>query len=622
MYEAKVEFIKHRAAKSKFEFRLFALLSNNLAGNYMFEAPSIDEIYNRTISHIADLAAESQFKYANNLKVELSFAPRSIEIYSIGVSTNKKEKLCGFIETEIHIKNNTMPKKTPPVATSLVVENIPLDQIHASKSNPRKSFDKVYIQELADSMKPPIGLLQPITLRKNDTGYEIAFGECRYRAAKLLKWETIPALIKEIADDELLALQIIENLQREDVNPIDEAVAFKTLLKTENIEWLVSRIHKTKKYIVDRLKLNELIPEAITQVRAGILPIGHAVAISKLSFADQQKCLTKCIDNGFGENTDNDYCKVPLEELKDFIASDVMTDFAKVNFDPNDATLYEKAGACSNCPKRTCNNNLLFHDITKDDKCTDAACFQEKINLHVAREKERNKKQYGKVLSGEKDSYNSDRIKVQGVSVKYSETPTKNTIPVVITKAERYNRNTLGTTVYIDSKVLESIKTVKETKKNEGQTTRGGMKDYQTRQREEFMALWPKLVTISTLKNANDNIVKVMLKEGFSHYHKQKYSLALAGILGFNGSAQDPEQAYKSNEDGYSFEFMNEMFDKIIDYYGTERCLTILMLIGGLEEDEDYEIDDEEFGITFKQMMIDTGLEKPSSNKSIKKLLS
>lgn len=356
------------------------------------------------------------------------------------------------------------------LSVTIDIQNIKMAAISVSKTNPRKSFAKENIKDLADSMAS-VGLLQPITLRLLGDKYEIVAGERRYRAAKLLKWETIPAMVRNITNEEMLEIQIIENLQREDVSPLDEAQAFKTLLQKESLDWLSARIHKPKKYISDRLKLNDLVQEASELVSKGILPLGHAVVISKLSFADQKACIDKCVSKNYrhdgDEEFDNRYCSLPLEKLKDFIADDIMLDFDKVSFDTEDTTLYEKAGACTNCPKRTCNNHLLFSDITSDDKCTDASCFNEKINLHVARAKETAKVQYGKVLSGEKSPYNSAMIKVQGIEVKYSETPLKNGTPVVLTKAERWNKNLLGKTVFVDAKFLEKAKVAKDTRKKD-----------------------------------------------------------------------------------------------------------------------------------------------------------
>ncbi len=845
MYEAKVKFIKHRAAKSKVERTLFALMSQSLEGNYLTEAPGMDQVYYRTTYEINELLAGSAAKYAKDMKVERTYEPETVQVWTVATTTGERKLLCSYVANEpearyikglngcschpfeswkecnqfhnqkfsigdavknrcngkkgiIHelarqegnyvvvkygplpknnelehaamlmkindsksMKNknldfgkykynshgvcenpdvilahlgkklsysllvsqyragwligyslinldnglpeiddciafklppegvagsdgpfyilyiingdelvrnyygkgsgsirifqpvfnfytennisltnkNTMSKSTTdktekpvkkasalakgiasllePIATEQPVhqvENIPLSQIYPSASNPRKTFDKEYIAELAKSMKPPIGLLQPITLRKLEqkgqtTIYEIAFGERRYQAAKLLGWETIPSMIRNIADDELLALQIIENLQREDVNPIDEAVAFKTLLKTENLEWLASRIHKTKKYIIDRLKLNELIPEAIDNVRSGILPIGHAVTISKLSFADQKVCLQKCIGHDyFGKATKDDYCKVPLEDLKDFIADSIMTDFDKVNFDPADPLLYEVAGPCTTCPKRTCNSNLLFDDITKEDKCTDAACFQQKITNHVAREKERAKEKFGSVISGEKGY--SGMVKVQGVELKYSATPTKNAVPVVITKAERYNRNELGTTVYIDSKILEAQKATKEADKKLKSDSPQRSMTYEQRQIMELKEAWPHIEKIEAMTTPQTAIVKEFLRSELDDVSTSVF-IAFAAINGFPGTKEvtDAEAVIALDDElEYSehFQFKKAIIDHIIGNYTTDEVIMMIMLLNDVkhtekEVDEDDEADT--FGFTWKQMM-------------------
>lgn len=523
--------------------------------------------------------------------------PESQKDYSLSKNNNMAIVTAGSKTLNKPVKN---PASKPSLGSLVVF--LPMTSIHPSKTNPRKSFEKENIKDLADSMTT-VGLLSPITVRPAGDKYEIVAGERRFMAAKLLKWENISCISRAITDDEMLEIQIIENLQREDVSPMDEAAAFKTLLKKESIEWLASKIHKTKKYIIDRLKLNELIKEAEQYVQKGILPLGHAVVISKLSFADQKQCLQKCINNCFGANTDDDYCKMPLEELKDFIADDIMLEFKKVNFDTDDATLYPMAGSCTTCPKRTCNSNLLFDDITKEDKCTDTACFHEKINLHVTREKSRAKETYGKVLAGERDGYSgSGSIKVQGVTLKYTETPGKNSVPVVLTKTDRFNKNTLGATVFVDSKLLEHSKKAKEEQKTERKESGGN--DYEAGRKKEFTNhTWPRLQKIAEGLPFNEEILIEYFRQKFSEYGKEGDTMALAGIMGYNGFAKTPEQAWEQRE-GYSHGFKKEIFDKIISHMAWPDLIMLDMFLDHVDDDEDDEIDhEEEFGFSWKELM-------------------
>lgn len=502
------------------------------------------------------------------------------------------------------------------------IMNILMASIVASKTNPRTSFQKENIKDLADSMTS-VGLLQPITLRPLADKFEIVAGERRYRAAKLLKWETIPAMVRNITDDEMLEIQIIENLQREDVSPLDEAHAFKRLLQKESIDWLAGRIHKTKKYISDRLKLNDLVPDATELVQKGILPLGHAVVISKLSFADQKQCISKCIGTIYGDDVDTRYCEIPIEKLKDFIADDIMLDFSKVSFDTDDATLYEQAGACTNCPKRTCNNNLLFADITSDDKCTDAACFNEKINLHVARAKDIAKEQYGKVLSGEKSPYSSTLVKVQGVEVKYSETPVKNGTPVVLTKSDRWNKKELGKTVYIDARLLEKQKVAKEENKSSKGNSSQTYETYEQRKKRFLVTNAERIQLAAKLTSPNKSVLTEFFRDEL-HSVQDEVLVFFAGITGFIPDIKTAEAAHEKAAEYYqdedTFQIYKGIMDKLISHYTPEELIMIITMLKKYDcTDEDPTDRECDYGFTWKELMVELVHEKPAVKSAKKK---
>jgi ParB/RepB/Spo0J family partition protein len=489
------------------------------------------------------------------------------------------------------------------------VQEIELGKILQSESNPRKSFNHQSIEDLAASMNGPAGLLQPITLRRRKDilegeyqEYEIVAGERRYRAARLLGWEKIQAFVREISDEEMLEVQIIENLQREDVSPIDEAHAFKTLLAKESLEWLATKIHKPKKYILDRLKLNDLHEAAAEYVEQGILPLGHAMMISKLPFADQKAAIDFCIDDDwtFGRDDDKKYCSCTISELKDHIVEKYMLDFKKVNFPLDDAELYAEAGPCSTCPKRTCNANLLFQDITDEDQCTDSACFNLKIKKHVEREKGRLKQEHGTVLMGSMEWSGRD-VKVQGVSVKIQEKPSKNSIPVLISTQDGYSRNHIGKTVYIAKNAVETAKADKEEKKSSGNNS---MKSYAQQQREKFLTqTWPRLQQIAAIKQPNKQIMHAWLKDKMDGYGSKNDWLAFTGVLGLNVQYDSPEKAF-DNEDP-EFSEMGVVFDRIIEKVPLDLLITYMHLIDRIDDDDDHDDDfeNEDFSLSWKQMM-------------------
>ena len=182
--------------------------------------------------------------------------------------------------------------------TETKIENIKLENIFPSTTNPRKSFDEKGLQELADSITEH-GILQPILVRPipdsfdkdGMSNYEIIYGERRYRASKLAGITTIKAQIEYMDDDKAFEIQVLENLQREDINPLDEARAFQSLMKKETFNWLASKINKSKKYVLDRVKLLDLCPAALTELENGVLPLGHAVLLSKIDIEKQEKVI-------------------------------------------------------------------------------------------------------------------------------------------------------------------------------------------------------------------------------------------------------------------------------------------------------------------------------------------
>lgn len=348
-----------------------------------------------------------------------------------------------------------MAKKPITAKTKdLEVIDIHLTRISISKSNPRKSLDTNAIGYLAESMEEH-GLLQPITVRPVDDNYEIVAGERRYRAAKQLNWITIPAIVREVTNDEMLEVQVLENLQREDINPIDEAAAFQTLIKKEDIEWLAARIHKSTRYVQDRLKLNNLSRLGKILLSKGHLPLSHAVLISKLTPEYQVKALDLCFPYiDFTDDTEYQWeeedliCKVTVNELKESV-NDFFAYFHMAKFDPADKFLNKEAGACTECPHRTTNNLLLFADITHEDRCTLASCFNAKNEQQVINNIEQAKRLHKGIKEGSVD-FNA-RVKVGGKLIdEYSDKPAKGLTPIVITKADSFREKAVGQVVYVD----------------------------------------------------------------------------------------------------------------------------------------------------------------------------
>jgi len=171
-----------------------------------------------------------------------------------------------------------------------------IEEIVPNRSQPRKHFDESKLQELADSIKEK-GILEPLIVRRVDGGYELIVGERRWRAAQKAGLKEVPVLVKEIEGREGLELSLIENLQREDLNPIEEAEAFKRLTEEFNLSQgeLATRIGKDRTTVANVLRLLKLPSEIRNHLLQNRITSGHARAILSLEAKEKQKELCALI---------------------------------------------------------------------------------------------------------------------------------------------------------------------------------------------------------------------------------------------------------------------------------------------------------------------------------------
>lgn len=157
---------------------------------------------------------------------------------------------------------------------------IAIDSIITNPDQPRKSFDPSALQELADSIKKN-GILQPLLVRKKGDKYEIVAGERRYQAARLAELTKLPVIVREVSDKEIMQLALIENLQRSDLNPIEEAKGFKVIIEQDGLtqEQLAQVLSKSRSAITNTLRLLDLPAEVQDMMIDGQLSAGHARAI-------------------------------------------------------------------------------------------------------------------------------------------------------------------------------------------------------------------------------------------------------------------------------------------------------------------------------------------------------
>lgn len=156
------------------------------------------------------------------------------------------------------------------------VETIGIDDIKPNAAQPRKTFDKEKLEDMAASIKEH-GIIQPIIVRPSGKGYEIVAGERRYRAAREAGLKEVPCIVRELTDRENMLFAIIENMQREDLNPIEEAEGLHSMAQTYNLtqEEISKSVGKSRPYITNSMRLLNLEPEVLELVRSGELSAGH-----------------------------------------------------------------------------------------------------------------------------------------------------------------------------------------------------------------------------------------------------------------------------------------------------------------------------------------------------------
>lgn len=265
---------------------------------------------------------------------------------------------------------------------------IPRYKIHPSPTNPRKRLDPKTINELAESIKQK-GILEPLLVRRNSDGFELVCGERRWRASDIANLEIVPVIIKDLSDAEVLDIQIHENLHREDVHPLDEALGYKYLMETVGLTLtdLALKVGKPESFVHQRLKLNELCDEAQKDFLEGLIPIGHALEIAKYSLEKQQVILKNCVYH-WGQK---DHGVYPLDTLKNNIDRQIHLNLSKAPFSLKSTELRKDGLSCENCPNRTGAHPTLFQidDGKKQvDNCLDKECFNsKKVNSILLRQK-------------------------------------------------------------------------------------------------------------------------------------------------------------------------------------------------------------------------------------------
>ncbi len=280
---------------------------------------------------------------------------------------------------------------TTTVINATEYRELPLSQLNESKSNPRRAFDEASLKELAESIRSQ-GILSPLLVRPlSESGFEIVAGARRYRAAQMAELVTVPVRIVNLSDAEALAAQLVENLIRAEIHPMEEAEGFARLLALEEpkygIEQIAARVGKQPSFVASRLKLIDLVPAAVDAFYANEIGVGHAVLLAKLPADMQQQALSACFKEVYNNGAKPARILLPVRNLQFWIESNVLLVLKDAPFDKRDAQLVPTTGSCADCPKRTGHNKLLFSDDLgkQGDRCTDPGCYQAKVSAQVAK---------------------------------------------------------------------------------------------------------------------------------------------------------------------------------------------------------------------------------------------
>jgi ParB family chromosome partitioning protein len=202
---------------------------------------------------------------------------------------------------------------------------------------------------------------------------------------------TVPVRIKQMSDAEVLEAQLVENLIRAEIHPMEEAEGFARLLALEepkySIEQIGARVGKSAIFVASRLKLVDLVPAAVDAFYANEIGVGHALLLAKLPADQQEQALSACFKEAYNGSQNPARILLPVRNLQFWIETNVLLILKDAPFDKRDAQLVSSASSCADCPKRTGHNKLLFGDDLgkQGDRCTDPCCYNAKLAEHVAK---------------------------------------------------------------------------------------------------------------------------------------------------------------------------------------------------------------------------------------------
>jgi ParB family chromosome partitioning protein len=277
---------------------------------------------------------------------------------------------------------------TTSTTTTAEMRTCALGDLKESVYNPRRHFDDKQLADLVESIKSK-GILNPLLVRPVNGHLEIVGGARRFRAAQAAGLEQVPVIVRTLSDTEALEVAVIDNLQRVDVHPLDEAEGYSALLDQQDTHYdvaaIAAKVGKSTSYVYQRLKLVDLIEPAKKAFWKEQFTAGHAVLIARLRPEDQKEVLAWYADS-------SKYELVGTRELARHIDDRVLVELNNAPWGLGDSDLVAAAGSCTACPKRSSATPELFADIKKGDRCLDRPCFGSKLGAYFERRQEEAKK--------------------------------------------------------------------------------------------------------------------------------------------------------------------------------------------------------------------------------------
>jgi ParB family chromosome partitioning protein len=236
------------------------------------------------------------------------------------------------------------------IANASEYRNVPLSVLNESKTNPRRTFEPIALKELAESIRTQ-GVLSPLLVRPlTENGFEIVAGARRYRAAQMAEQSTVPVRIVNLSDAASLEAQLVENLIRSEIHPMEEAQGFRALLDLDepkySIEQIAAKVGKSPTFVASRLKLADLVPAAAEVFYAGEIGVGHALLLAKLPAAQQAQALSACFKEVYNNGAKPARILLPVRNLQFWIDSNILLVLKDAPFNKRDAQLVPAAGSC------------------------------------------------------------------------------------------------------------------------------------------------------------------------------------------------------------------------------------------------------------------------------------